>query len=175
MSRKRAGVPAYRQAGRSGIRARLPPALASLKNNAYITNEYFGYAAVAEWHTLTTQNRVPKGVWVRVPPAALEAIVWPRRSRARQNRVGKPMWVRVPLQAQLGCFFVLMWYSCSREPSSLLKNPEQGSRHGDAETRRADDTNTFEAHTRSGVGAVPRGAVQTHLGTGVARIRFLQG
>ncbi len=30
-----------------------------------------GYIArVVEWHTRTTQNRVPQGLWVQVPPRA---------------------------------------------------------------------------------------------------------
>lgn len=32
-------------------------------------------AGVAEWQTRTTQNRVPKGVWVRLPPPAQVANV----------------------------------------------------------------------------------------------------
>ena len=30
------------------------------------------FARVVEWHTRTTQNRVPQGLWVQVPPRAPE-------------------------------------------------------------------------------------------------------
>ncbi len=97
-------------------------------------------AEVAEWQTRTTQNRVPQGVRVRVPPSAPEKTtsrpgrtldlrkegreVYPERRRAKRGGdEGSPSFGAIPRQARDDA--ERTQYRYSQDPSPAAKRSSQ--------------------------------------------------
>jgi hypothetical protein len=83
-------------------------------------------ASWRNWQTRWTQNPVPQGVWVRVPPGPLSSLAVPGRCRTTPVLLGFPALLPLSPLVALGCFLTLVMRAFGRTRGSQGEVPLVG-------------------------------------------------